>query len=80
MDNGKLEHIEVDYGPMVDEALPKADNLAKVLFPFDELVVRTIIFRQIFRLLSSLWYCWKSKAVWEVTCALIHAFFVTWLS
>jgi hypothetical protein len=31
--DGRLEQMEVNYAPQVDEALPKADNLAKVRIP-----------------------------------------------
>lgn len=30
--DGRLVKMEVDYAPQVDEALPKADQIAKVCF------------------------------------------------
>lgn len=32
--DGRLEQMDVNYEPQVDEALPKADTLAKVTFYF----------------------------------------------
>ena len=52
VDDGRLIKMEVDYTKLVDEALPKASNLAKV--SFESCICLWFLILMIFRLVMSM--------------------------